>query len=119
MKILYIDDDTVSIEIFKQNFRRFFDIKTAKNCVEAKKILEEEKDITIVMADMRMPNRSGLDLIKEFSEKYPDKKYFIITGYEVEKELADALNDGLLEHVFMKPLEVEQILFYFKKYANE
>ena len=119
MKILYIDDDAISIEIFLQNFSRFFEIETSKNYLEAKNILAKEKDVGIVLADMRMPNKSGLDFIKEIYPKYPDKKYFIITGYEIEKELADALNEGLLEHVFMKPLEVEQVLFYLKEYAGE
>ena len=119
MKILYIDDEEISIEIFLQNFKRFFEIRTAKNSDEAEKILASEEDVDIIMADMRMPNKSGLDFIKELYKVYPKKKYLIITGYEIEQELTDALNDGLLEHVFMKPLEVEQVLFYLKKYADK
>jgi len=74
-------------------------------------IKSEQKDpkIDIVISDMKMPSMSGLEFIREAKISYPDKKYFILTGYSINDEIQEALDSNLIIQYFMKPADFEEI----------
>jgi len=109
IKILYVDDEKINLMLLKLNFRDKYDVITANSAVEGLKLLESEKDIPVVISDMRMPNTSGIDFIKEAKDKYPEIKYFILTGLEVTTEINEALDSGLILDYFKKPFKADEI----------
>jgi len=58
---------------------------------------------------MKMPSMSGLEFIREAKISYPDKKYFILTGYSINDEIQEALDSNLIIQYFMKPADFEEI----------
>src|SRR5699024_6896613 len=55
-------------------------VQTAKNGEEALSILKE-KQIDILLTDIRMPSLSGLELIKEIKKISSNMKVIILTGH--------------------------------------
>jgi len=53
-KVLYVDDEESNLRIFKDTFRRYFDVKLAISAFEALEILEKEL-VDLVITDQRMP----------------------------------------------------------------
>ena len=66
-------------------------------------------DICVVVSDMKMPGMNGIEFIKEAKEKYPRICYFILTGFEITKEITRALDDKLINNYFKKPFNMDEI----------
>ena len=108
-KILYVDDEPINLELFKINFEKKFEVFIANDAFQGLELLEKEMDILVVISDMKMPKMNGIEFIKKAKELYPDKKYYILTGYEINAEIQDALNSGLILRYFSKPFNLKKI----------
>ncbi len=114
-KILYIDDEYPNRIMFKLAYRGELDVILAKSADEALTLLKENPDIEIVITDMRMPKKDGLQLVSEarlLNDKIP---YCLLTGFGVTPEIQNALDSKLIDQYFKKPFEKDQILNYIKK----
>ena len=109
-KVLYVDDEYPNRITFQITYRNDVDIILADSADEALEILKEEEGIEIVITDLRMPGKSGLDLIKEAREQFPDVRFCLLTGFEVTSEIKEALDSKILQQYFRKPFERSQIL---------
>ncbi len=108
-KILYVDDEPINLQIFKLNFSRKYNVFTANNGFEGLDLLSKELDILVIISDMMMPGMNGLEFIKKAKAIYPDKRFCILTGFEITKEIQDAINTGLIIKYFSKPFDVKEI----------
>jgi response regulator RpfG family c-di-GMP phosphodiesterase len=61
--ILYVDDESPNLRGFKSTFKRFYNIYTAENPIEAMEIVKNTP-LNIVVSDHRMPEMNGTDLLK-------------------------------------------------------
>jgi signal transduction histidine kinase len=89
-------------------FRRKFRILTAKSGAEALEILAEEP-VGVVLTDQRMPEMSGVDLIKAARERHPENVYLILTGYSDFDAMVEGINTGVLSGYIQKPWEPEEM----------
>lgn len=64
------------------------------------------------IVDMRMPGMSGLDLVKELADKFPDMQIVVLTGYGSISSAVDAVRYGAVNYL-QKPLDTDQILAAF------
>ncbi|MBN2486252.1 MAG: response regulator [Bacteroidales bacterium] len=108
-KILYIDDEELNVKLFAHNFSRNFDVVTGLSGIDGLALLEKNPDIKVVISDMKMPYMHGLEFIAIASEKYREKKYFILTGFDITEEIQHALDSKLIVKYFSKPLNVKEI----------
>ena len=84
-----------------------YEVLTAENGEEALKIFRKIKP-PIVLTDIKMPEVSGLDVLKEVREKKGDLPVIMITGYASEDTNAQALQLGVSGYI-RKPYDVSQI----------
>jgi len=108
-KILYIDDEVINVKLFTYNFSKKYDLVTGFCGKEGLDCLEKYPDIKVVISDMRMPGMSGIEFVTKAREKYNDKSYFILTGYDVTTEIREALDSRLIERYLRKPFNVFEI----------
>ena len=108
-KILYVDDESINLQLFEINFRKKYQVVTALDGIKGLEILEANPEILIVVSDMRMPKMNGIEFIKRAKEKYPDKRFFILTGFEITEEIQSALQSGLILRYFKKPFNIKEI----------
>ena len=96
MKVLIIDDNPSFLELFELYAEDYpqFNFVYGKSGKDALKILESEKnkDISLVITDVRMPTTSGIDLTRLLEEKYPKIAVMIITGLELSLFSGEELN---------------------------
>jgi two-component system response regulator (stage 0 sporulation protein F) len=104
-KILYVDDESINLQLFKIIFSRKYEVLLAVNGMKGTEILDDNNDIAVVISDMNMPGMNGIEFIKRSKAKYPMISYFILTGYEITNEIQEALNDGSIIKYFRKPLD--------------
>ena len=116
--LLYVDDEPTNLLLFELNFNKVFDILIADSGLEGLQILRENPHIKAVISDMRMPEMNGIEFIKASKEEFSEISYFILTGYEIDEEIFEALNQGLIKKLFKKPFNKKVIEEAIKKSLN-
>jgi CheY-like chemotaxis protein len=82
-KKILIVEDVYSIRVAIQELlSKTYKVFDAANYLGAVEILEKEK-IDLVLTDINMPGKSGLDLIELIREKFPNTEYSLITAYNI------------------------------------
>ena len=110
--ILIVDDNPNMSSLLSEMLEVFdFESSRAGDGNEALDKLEGGK-FEMVITDMRMPNMSGLELIKQVKTKYPKMPVVLISGYSVAdvSDDPDACKpDGFLSKPFMMS-DIEELL---------
>ena len=79
--ILYVDDETINLELLQLTFMNDFQVITASSAQEGLDLLEKHPGIHVVVSDLKMPVMNGLDFIKIVKQQYPSKVCMLLTGY--------------------------------------
>lgn len=103
-RLLYVDDEPENLKSFKALFRRDYEILVAESAEQALEILRSEV-IHVLITDQRMPEMSGSDLLEKVVAEFPDILRYILTGYSDFDPLVDAINKGMVQGYFTKPLD--------------
>lgn len=108
MKILVVDDEVDLLEMISMRFQIFgFHVDTASSIDEASDLMGK-KDYNILITDVRMPNGSGVDLLKRVKHKNPNQPtVFLVSGY-MDFSLEDVFDYGA-DGLFAKPFEADVI----------
>lgn len=107
-KILVIDDEEVVGESLRRTFQDDgYVIEIAHSGLEGlQKTRRDKFDLAIV--DLKMPDISGLDVIKKIKEEQPDMMMVMITGYSTVDSATEALKTGVFDYL-PKPFTPEEI----------
>ncbi|HOP03733.1 MAG TPA: response regulator [Tenuifilaceae bacterium] len=106
--VLYVDDEETNLSIFRNTFRREYNVLTAKSAQEGLEILQEEK-VDLILTDQRMPDMDGVSFLKHTIDKFPQLNRILITGYTDFDALKTAINDAKIFQYIQKPWREEQL----------
>ena len=104
--ILVVDDEEVMRD-FLQDVLESFNVEIACDGEEAISKLED-KEYSLIITDMKMPGKSGEDVVRFAKGKYPDSRIIIISGYSTLYSVSNALKCGV-DAFLAKPFTVKQI----------
>lgn len=107
LKILLVDDEPHVLAAIQRNLRQRFHLDTATSGPEALAKLEQQGPYAVVVADMRMPEMSGLDLLVQVESRSPDTVRIMLTGNAEQKTAVDAVNRGHVFRFLNKPCPTE------------
>ncbi len=103
IKVLYIDDEQNNLNGFKATFRFDYTIFIAVNIEQAYEHLQKNAEISVILCDQRMPDKTGVQFFEEMREQYPDPIRMLITGYTDIESVIDAVNRGHIFRYIKKP----------------
>src|SRR5882762_6411514 len=101
-KLLIVDDETPNLRLLERLFSNDFQCLTASSGPEAIRLLEQH-DVAILITDQRMPEMTGIDLLKRTATLRPHMVRILLTGYTDVEALVEAINSGLVYMYFTKP----------------
>lgn len=119
-KILYVEDDDISIEFFRKVFRKHYDIITSDTMNETMKILSENK-IDVILMDINLGRgNSGLELTKRIKESQEYAKIPVIacTAYAMTNEKEEFLKKGCDDYI-SKPYDFDDMKNLINKWINK
>jgi response regulator RpfG family c-di-GMP phosphodiesterase len=119
MTILYIDDEPINIMLFVKIFEKEFNVITGLSGFEGLDKLNQFPEIKMVFCDMKMPGMNGIEFITQAGKKHKDKTFFLITGYGVTEDIANALENKTVSKYFSKPFNVVEIKKTIKEIVNQ
>lgn len=112
-KILIIDDEPKQREILSYILsKEGYTVFTASDAEMALEMLNEEIDL--VITDLLLPRKSGMDFLEEALKKYPDITVIIITGHGTIDSAVSSIKKGAFDYI-QKPLSKETVLLTVKK----
>ncbi len=102
--VLFIDDDEATLHslergLLDESYNKLF-VKSAKEALEALK----RKKVHVIVTDMRMPEMTGLELLRIARKEYPNIIGIVLTGYALDTELQNAVRQGEIFKLIPKPL---------------
>ncbi len=103
IKILYVDDEANNLISFKASFRFDYNILLANNTDEAVKHLEDNPDISVILSDQKMPDKTGVEFFEEIRPRFPNPIRILITGYADIESVINAINRGHIYRYIKKP----------------
>ena len=126
LNVLAVDDEESILWILKEGLESSeIKIFTADNSLDAVNILNTE-NINVCFVDIFLDNSNGIDLVSEWTKKFPEVQFMIMTAQNTSSNVIDAMKAGAIDF-FQKPFDLdelrEKILSYriedSKKNANE
>ena len=110
VKIMIADDQQLireSLKIILNSDPNFEVVKVVGSGQEVLDTLETES-IDIILMDVRMPNMSGVECTRLAKKKYPNIKVIILTTFDDDEYIYDALKYGASGYL-LKGCSVEEL----------
>jgi signal transduction histidine kinase len=106
--ILYVDDEESNLNIFRNTFRREYNVLTASSAIDGLEILKNQS-IDLILTDQRMPDMDGISFLKQTIQQFPGLNRILITGYTDFDALKSAINEARIFQYIQKPWREEQL----------
>ena len=107
-KILVVDDEPSILRLLREALTQWgYQVTTASNARDALDALRTEM-YDAAITDIRMPDTSGLDLLKEIKKHDDSIEVVIMTGYPTIASAVEALKEGAYDYL-SKPLILDEL----------
>ncbi len=119
--VLVIDDELRSQEALRRTLEEDFEVFCASSAAEAMDILDREQataNICIVLCDQRMPEKTGVQFLKEVRSRWPDIVRIILSGYTDAEDIIAGVNEAGIWQYLLKPWQPEQLLLTLLRAAE-
>ncbi|TGE03768.1 FAD-dependent oxidoreductase [Hymenobacter fodinae] len=118
--ILVVDDDPQVLAAISRDLRREFRpdyrILSASSGPEALTTLDELRargePLALVLADQRMPEVEGVEVLTHALALFPDAKRVLLTAYADTSAAIKAVNSAQLDYYLLKPWDPPEQLLY-------
>ena len=118
--ILAVDDDPQVLAAIARDLRQEFSaeyrILRVNSGPEAlttiQELSEKEEPLALIVADQRMPELEGVELLTASRAFFPDAKRVLLTAYADTEAAVRAINSARLDHYLMKPWDPPENLLY-------
>jgi len=107
--ILVVDDELPIIEVLETRLTlEKFRVLTATGVKEALEILNN-REVDLVISDMKMPYLGGMDLLKEIRVKQPGLPVIFMTAYGTIPDTVHAIKSGAADYI-TKPFDGNELI---------
>ena len=119
MKVLICDDDAMTVRALEFQLKREgFEILKANNGKEGQMILAENSDIDVLVTDLYMPLKNGMELITYVRESLHNKiPIIVLSKANIEENISHALELGA-DGYLVKPFKIEELINKIKLLMN-
>ncbi|MCX7668271.1 MAG: response regulator, partial [Atribacterota bacterium] len=107
-RVLVADDERFMAEMLQEIFEE--EGMLVETALDGKRALEKfhSSSFDLVLLDLRMPEMSGMDVLREIKRADPDVPEVVITAYGSVDNAVEALKVGAYDFV-TKPFKIEEL----------
>ena len=106
--VLLVDDEPDIIEILEMVLREEeMDVYTSRSGREALDVLRN-REVDVVVSDIRMPDLTGVELLREAKQLSPDTVFVMMTAFASTETAIEALQHGAFDYL-TKPFKMEEL----------
>jgi putative two-component system response regulator len=113
--ILLVDDEAMIRQLLSQKLSpEGYRCEQAANAEQALEKLKKDGSIELVILDIKMPGKSGTELLPEIKAKYPDTAVIMATAVDDASIAINCMKAGAYDYV-TKPFNLEEVGFSVKR----
>ncbi|MBD3223380.1 MAG: response regulator [Caldithrix sp.] len=106
--ILLIDDEPAQLTSIKAFLRRRdFKVSTADSATTGLKLIANG-GIDLVLTDFRMPDKNGLEVVKETKRINPEIPVMVITAFSKTEDAVEVMKQGAFDYL-SKPVDLDEL----------
>jgi DNA-binding NarL/FixJ family response regulator len=111
IRIVLADDHPIVLQGLQHLFARHADLEVVASCAGADEALDaaRQQKPDVVVLDLRMPQRSGLDLLSVLGRELPDVRSVVLTAAITQDQVVEALKRGAAG-IVLKESPPEQLI---------
>ncbi|MCL2659819.1 MAG: FAD-dependent oxidoreductase [Acidobacteriaceae bacterium] len=118
--LLAIDDDASVLEAVVEDLRRHYGrdyrilrASSGSAALDVCRQLKERKDtVALFLSDQRMPGMSGVELLEQTIQSYPEAKRVLLTAYADTDAAIRAINSAKIHYYLNKPWDPPEERLY-------
>ena len=110
-RVVMIDDNVQLVSAVEEYFKSSKSIDlvyTAYDGIEGMKIIENKDDYDVVILDLIMPKKDGLNVLDEMKEKNIEKKMIVLTSYNSPEAIRQVSEYGV-QYYLLKPFDFDDL----------
>lgn len=113
LHILIVEDDstvqmTLKMMLSEMGFL-LANISTASNGAQALKLIDEAtKAYDLIISDWNMPQKTGIDILREVRQSHPHMPFLMVTARADKDSILDAKNNAVTAYI-RKPVTFDEI----------
>ncbi len=106
--VLVVDDEEAQRKVLTGFLRkRGYEVEAAANVDEALRIAAA-RPVDLVLTDLRMPGRTGLELLEELRKANPELPAIVMTAFGTVQSAVEAMKRGAADYL-TKPIDLEEL----------
>ena len=108
--VLIVDDEVDFVETFSERLvMRNLEISKAFSGEEALQVLEENKNVEVVILDVKMPGMDGIETLAEIKKKFPLVEVIMLSGQATVESAIEGMKQGAFDYL-MKPCDMDKLM---------
>ena len=107
-RVLFVDDEKRVLNSMRIMFRRDYDLFLASHGAAALKLVRDN-DIDVIVADHRMPQMTGVEVLSRVRQISPRTVRILLTGYADLDAVEGSINEGEVFRFLTKPCSPPQL----------
>lgn len=105
--LLIIDDDKSIRYSLRRIFEEDYNVMTASNGEEGLSLFSQNP-IDLIIMDIKMPERSGIEVLREIKEIDPKSLIILMTAYGTTETAIEAMKYGAFDYI-LKPFSIHKL----------
>ena len=117
-RILVVDDDRAVRSALRVNLAKAgYDVRLVNSAEAASEALAE-REVDLVLSDVKMPGRGGMALLEELREHRPETRVIMMTGHGNVEDAVSAMKQGASDYI-IKPISKQELLHVISRALRE
>lgn len=110
VKVMLVDDEVPFVETMaKRLTKRDLSVLQAFSGPEALEKLTQDRDVDIVILDVKMPGMDGIQALKEIKKTHPLVEVIMLTGHATVESAIEGMKMGAYDYL-MKPCDMDRLM---------
>ncbi|MFN0249335.1 MAG: ATP-binding protein [Kofleriaceae bacterium] len=107
--VLYVDDERANRIVLEHSLKSDFNIVVVESGEKAIATFEE-REVAVLVTDMRMPGMGGDQLLRIVKDRWPTTIRMVMTAHQDIGPILRAINEGLVARYIIKPFERPELV---------
>ena len=108
--IMLVDDEVSFVETMAKRLdKRDIRVITAFSGKEALETLSNNRNLDVVILDVKMPGTDGIETLRDLKKNYPLMEVIMLTGHATVESAIEGMKLGAFDYL-MKPCDIEQLV---------
>ena len=108
--VMLVDDEVPFVETMTKRLeKRNLQIISAHDGQEALEKLNKNRNVDVVILDVKMPGMDGIEVLREIKKTHPLIEVMMLTGHATVESAIEGMKLGAYDYL-MKPCELEQLM---------